>query len=44
MRERAALLGGRLEIESHDGGGTAIYARIPIVALTPPLVNSIYPG
>jgi len=30
MRERAALLGGRLEIESHDGGGTAIYARIPI--------------
>jgi PAS domain S-box-containing protein len=32
MRERATLLGGRLEIESHDGGGTAIYARIPIPA------------
>lgn len=30
MRERAILLGGRLEIESHDGGGTAIYARIPL--------------
>ena len=30
MRERAALLGGRLEVESHDGGGTAIYARIPL--------------
>ena len=30
MRERAALLGGRLEIESHESGGTAIYARIPL--------------
>jgi PAS domain S-box-containing protein len=29
MRERAALLGGRLEIESTAGGGTAIYARVP---------------
>ena len=29
MRERATLLGGRLEIESKPGSGTAIYARIP---------------
>jgi len=29
MRERATLLGGRLEIESAPGTGTAVYARIP---------------
>jgi len=29
MRERAALVGGVLEIESVPGGGTTIFARIP---------------
>jgi signal transduction histidine kinase len=32
MRERLALLGGSLEIESAVGRGTTIYARIPIEA------------
>jgi two-component system sensor histidine kinase UhpB len=32
MRERVALLGGSLEIESTAGRGTTIYARIPIEA------------
>jgi len=32
MRERLALLGGTLEIESTIGRGTTIYARIPIEA------------
>jgi signal transduction histidine kinase len=30
MRERAALVGGSLEIESALGGGTTIYARVPV--------------
>jgi PAS domain S-box-containing protein len=30
MRERAALLGGRLTIESSPGSGTAVCARIPL--------------
>jgi PAS domain S-box-containing protein len=30
MRERAALLGGRLEVESSPDSGTTIYARIPV--------------
>ena len=30
MRERLALIGGGLEIESAVGGGTTIFARIPI--------------
>jgi PAS domain S-box-containing protein len=30
MRERAALLGGTLEIETRRGEGTAVFARIPI--------------
>ncbi len=30
MRERTALLGGTLEIESRPGEGTTIYARVPI--------------
>jgi signal transduction histidine kinase len=33
IRERAALLRGTAEIESHVGGGTSIYARIPIAEL-----------
>jgi two-component system CheB/CheR fusion protein len=31
MRERAALIGGTLEIESQPGSGTTIYARVPFV-------------
>ncbi len=30
MRERAALLGGQMEIESREGQGTSIFVRIPI--------------
>jgi signal transduction histidine kinase len=30
MRERAALVGGELEIESSPGAGTTVYARVPI--------------
>jgi signal transduction histidine kinase len=30
MRERAALLGGRLTIESSPGSGTAVCARVPL--------------
>jgi len=33
MQERAALVGGRLEIESAGGKGTTIYAKVPILAL-----------
>ena len=31
MRERTALFGGTLEIETREGEGTAIFARIPVV-------------
>jgi signal transduction histidine kinase len=34
VRERAAVLGGTIEIESMPGSGTTVFARIPI---TPPL-------
>ena len=30
MRERAALCGGELELESSPGAGTTIYVRIPV--------------
>ncbi len=30
MEERAALLGGRLVVESHLGGGTRVFAAIPV--------------
>jgi signal transduction histidine kinase len=30
MRERLALLGGRLEIESGPGSGTTIAAEVPL--------------
>ncbi|MGP8107006.1 MAG: hypothetical protein ACLQLE_14090 [Desulfobaccales bacterium] len=30
MRERASLLGGRLELESKAGKGTRIYFRLPL--------------
>jgi signal transduction histidine kinase len=30
MGERAALIGGSVEIESEEGKGTSIYARVPI--------------
>lgn len=29
IRERLALAGGSLEIESHEGGGTTLYIRVP---------------
>ena len=29
MRERVALLGGELEIESGPGGGTTVFVRLP---------------
>jgi signal transduction histidine kinase len=32
MRERAALAGGRLEIDSTPGVGTAIFVRVPLPA------------
>ncbi|HEX8250948.1 MAG TPA: PAS domain S-box protein [Pyrinomonadaceae bacterium] len=32
MQERAALVGGTLEIESAEGKGTTIYAKVPILA------------
>jgi PAS domain S-box-containing protein len=32
MRERTALLGGALEIESRPGEGTTVYARVPVRA------------
>jgi signal transduction histidine kinase len=31
MGERAAIVGGRLEIESKKGKGTTVYARIPAI-------------
>jgi signal transduction histidine kinase len=31
MRERVALVGGRLEIESSPGGGTTLVAEVPVV-------------
>ncbi len=30
MRERAGLIGGTLEIESVPGGGTTVFARVPV--------------
>ena len=30
MKERVALVGGSLSIESAPGGGTSLYVRIPI--------------
>ena len=30
MRERAALLGGRLTIESAQGSGTTVFVEIPV--------------
>jgi two-component system CheB/CheR fusion protein len=35
MRERAALLGGTLQVESTPGKGTAIYLRYPLTAASP---------
>ena len=39
MRERAALIGGKVEVESEPGGGTAILVRVPLqeVSLKEPL-------
>jgi signal transduction histidine kinase len=34
MRERARLLGGRLEVHSRPGQGTTITARLPLVPET----------
>jgi two-component system, chemotaxis family, CheB/CheR fusion protein len=30
MSERAALVGGKLEVESTPGGGTTVFARVPV--------------
>jgi signal transduction histidine kinase len=30
MRERVMLVGGRLDVESTPGAGTAIFVRIPV--------------
>jgi signal transduction histidine kinase len=32
MRERAALLGGSVTIESKPNNGTTVYVRIPMLA------------
>ena len=32
MRERAALLGGTLNVESAHGAGTTVFVRIPVAA------------
>ena len=39
MRERAAAVGGTLDIEPTPGGGTTVLARIPIVATIPRRVH-----
>jgi nitrate/nitrite-specific signal transduction histidine kinase len=30
MRERAALVGGTVEVESAEGGGVTVFVRVPI--------------
>lgn len=35
IRERAALFGGRVEVESRPGKGTTLFVRIPIVSAQP---------
>ena len=37
MRERAAMIGGQLEIDSHPGGGTRVEARAPLAPPASPL-------
>jgi len=40
MKERAALIGGELEIESERGRGTTIYLRVPIIDVTAVSLNT----
>jgi chemotaxis family two-component system sensor kinase Cph1 len=35
MRERVALVGGTLEVESIEGAGTALFIRIPLSPAAP---------
>jgi signal transduction histidine kinase len=30
MRERAALVGGSVEVESSHGGGATVFVRVPV--------------
>jgi signal transduction histidine kinase len=43
MRERAERLGGRLEVESHPGEGTAIALALPALAPPEPVVPTTAP-
>ncbi len=41
MRERAALVGGTMDIESAPGKGTSVFVRFPVAGETTPRVRSV---